>query len=360
MNYIKGLNAIRAFAVFFVLVWHFIPRHSLNTLLGVLEQLLLPSGAFGVILFFVLSGFLITRLLLIAKESCDNKMQIIKNFIIRRALRIFPIYYILLGVLYLFKFNFSEGELPYLFSYTSNIFMFMNNMWSSLGHTWSLSIEEQFYLIWPWIIIFTPNRYLIYVLLFFVFVGMLSSYLVARTYGVYFDSPINLLTTSCFDAFGIGGVLAYLQLKNYNAQLLRNFTFILFLLAICISLYWKLCPLIQLHPHYLFFYRTISSILSFCVIYYVITLKKGYLQSFIFENSLLNTIGKISYGIYLYHYPLSQPINDIIEKLHIDFLLNAYIVFIVKSIIVILISYFSFEILEKRILKLKDKFEYEN
>jgi peptidoglycan/LPS O-acetylase OafA/YrhL len=147
MRYIKGLDTLRAFAVIFVLIWHFIPRHEIKTFLGIIEQFFLPTGVFGVTLFFVLSGYLITSILLIARDENNDNMMVIKNFIIRRVLRIFPIYYLSLVVLWFIQYSFSEGELPYLFTYTSNLFMFKNLTWSNFGHSWSLAVEEQFYLI---------------------------------------------------------------------------------------------------------------------------------------------------------------------------------------------------------------------
>jgi peptidoglycan/LPS O-acetylase OafA/YrhL len=93
MKYIKGLDTVRAFAVFFVIIAHWGP-HTFNNapFLTFIFTKIVPDGMFGVDVFFVLSGYLIPRILLDARQKSveNNKVSIIKNFYIRRALRIFP------------------------------------------------------------------------------------------------------------------------------------------------------------------------------------------------------------------------------------------------------------------------------
>ena len=142
MKYIKGLDTLRAFAVMFVIIYHWglpLPdgpgKHFL--------QELIPSGPFGVTLFFVLSGFLITSILLEARTTAKTRLRVIRNFIIRRILRIFPIYYVTIFVLTWIGYPFIRENLDWLLSYTSNILVFRNHSWNSFSHTWSLSVEEQ-------------------------------------------------------------------------------------------------------------------------------------------------------------------------------------------------------------------------
>src|SRR5580704_6957692 len=93
MKYIRGLDTLRAFAVIFVIIYHWGLPLPANEAVHRLQRLI-PDGRFGVDLFFVLSGFLITRILLTARRQADlPRLSIIKNFIVRRSLRIFPIYY---------------------------------------------------------------------------------------------------------------------------------------------------------------------------------------------------------------------------------------------------------------------------
>jgi peptidoglycan/LPS O-acetylase OafA/YrhL len=117
MQYIKQLDSIRAFAVILVIISHWFPYHYVK---------ILRFGNVGVEIFFVLSGFLITRILLNSREKSEtfgkSKIEILKNFIARRSLRIFPIYYILLVFLFIFAKSTTniENDLFYYVSYTSN------------------------------------------------------------------------------------------------------------------------------------------------------------------------------------------------------------------------------------------------
>src|SRR5262249_35847842 len=141
-------DGIRALAILAVMLHH----------LGVF-----PEGWLGVNLFFTLSGFLITGILLEAKEKSPARAYF-GNFIARRALRIFPAYYLLLFLIYTIEIM-RHGEmsvwwacLPLLLTYTSN---FASQAGVTLPvqavHTWSLAIEEQFYLLWP-AVVWITNR----------------------------------------------------------------------------------------------------------------------------------------------------------------------------------------------------------
>ena len=138
-----GLNGMRAIAVTAV-VWH----HSHP---GIAELALTRRGFLGVDIFFVLSGFLITTLLL--RERAEFGAISLRQFYVRRTLRIFPLYYaVLLALAAYFTFarQASEREaffagLPFYLTYTSNWF----DASGMMSITWSLSAEEQFYLLWP-------------------------------------------------------------------------------------------------------------------------------------------------------------------------------------------------------------------
>jgi peptidoglycan/LPS O-acetylase OafA/YrhL len=363
MKYIKGLDSLRAFAVLFVLIHHMLPRQNIHSLSGVIEQFLLPTGVFGVTMFFVLSGFLISSILLQAKENNSNKLGIVKNFVVRRALRIFPIYYILLIVLLCIGFPFTKGELPFLFTYTSNFFMYSKNMWSSLGHTWSLSVEEQFYLIWPWLIIFINRKYVKQIFIVFIVIGIGTSFIQSLLRNVAFDDISAILTPSCFDAFGIGGLYAYLRYNKTPENALNKMVKLCFIIALFFTLYWKVCPYFEWSTKLFFLSRSIASLLSVSTIHYVITNKSRIITTFIFENRILVFIGKISYGIYLFHYPLITLVQIPMTKLYYHFnqfalFNNCYVLFSIKVITTIILSYVSFELIEKRVLKFKKRFNY--
>ena len=150
MTYYKSLDSIRAFAVFLVIFSHWLPFNFVKTF---------HFGYIGVDIFFVLSGFLITNNLLKEKKETSNDLRIkfvhLKNFIIRRSLRIFPVYYFLIFVLAIIgktTYTTINENIWYYITYTSNILFFNTQKWDGmLSHLWSLAVEEQFYLFWPWL-----------------------------------------------------------------------------------------------------------------------------------------------------------------------------------------------------------------
>ena len=195
--------------------------------------MVIPSGETGVTLFFVLSGFLITTILLKAKSETDNNLGIIKNFMIRRSLRIFPIYYIFLGFLLLLKYPIDIKFLGYFLTYTSNFLVIKEKHWVNYTHTWSLSVEEQFYLIWPWLVLYIRNDRLKYLFLSFI-VGAVAS--VAIYHYVLHMEADPIFTTCCFDAFGIGGLYAYC---NTNPELyVRLKKYLKIALPIALAIYY--------------------------------------------------------------------------------------------------------------------------
>ena len=140
-NYLKPIDGLRGLAILLVLMFH-------------LE--IAYFGWAGVILFFVLSGYLITKTLYTEKESSSPLKNKFRNFWARRALRIFPLYYLYFFILLLiliFKGLPANPEMPWLFTYSYNFYLI--NVYDTkgpsflTGHLWSLSIEEQFYLFFP-------------------------------------------------------------------------------------------------------------------------------------------------------------------------------------------------------------------
>ncbi|WP_259070305.1 acyltransferase family protein [Mucilaginibacter sp. X4EP1] len=159
-KYIPSLNGLRAISISIVILYHlyynnFFPKN--NIVLKAAGNVLF-NGSLGVNIFFVISGFLITTLLLIENEQ--NGSISLKKFYIRRVLRIFPGYYFLLLVYAILQFSgylhFDRINWFSNITYTKQFFMDETH---ESGHLWSLSVEEVFYLIWPFIFIkFNTNR----------------------------------------------------------------------------------------------------------------------------------------------------------------------------------------------------------
>src|SRR6266849_980858 len=153
------LDGIRGIAIALVIVHHaFQDIHGTNNLTSLIAHLA-DSCWVGVDLFFVLSGYLITGILLKSRD----RVGYFRVFYMRRLLRIFPLYYCFLGGLLMigfFKANLmAKMDFSWNFFYLSNVRVALHGWpWRPLGHLWSLSVEEQFYLVWPTVIFLMPRR----------------------------------------------------------------------------------------------------------------------------------------------------------------------------------------------------------
>jgi len=368
MKNIKGLDTLRAFAVFFVIIEHFgVWFDDTSTSGKIIRYILIPDGGFGVDLFFVLSGFLITSILFKARRDAQNNkpLIIIKNFFIRRALRIFPIYYLLLFVLFLVKYPGIKEHMGYYSTYTANFLFYRTNAWNSFSHTWTLDVEEQFYLLWPWLIIFIKERYFKYVAFICIATGIISTYI-----AIVQGHIAPFLVFNCIDAFAIGGLYAWARLgvaenKKFETIIKR----VVVVVALGIYFYWKVTPQFTDYPVYgLFLVKVVNSIIAVWLIILVVNNRSEWVAKYILGNRFLNFIGKISYGIYLYHYvyivgycnevnhllyqvTLPYPrINKTIHDHHVDYWIQVSAIIIIATL--------SYKLIEQPLLKFKKKFNY--
>ncbi len=166
--YSPQLDGLRAVAVTAVAWSHWLPSWQFG----------LPLGA-GVHLFFVLSGFLITRILLDLRAA-PRRLPAIGRFYVRRTLRLFPAFFLVLGVAVWAAVPLARETWPWHAAYLSNVFIAGEAQWQGhLSHFWSLAVEEQFYLVWPWLIVFAPARWLGAVVATAVVLGPLSRFAAA-------------------------------------------------------------------------------------------------------------------------------------------------------------------------------------
>jgi peptidoglycan/LPS O-acetylase OafA/YrhL len=184
------LDGLRAVAVACVLAFHFIP--------GVDRYA--PLGAMGVRLFFVLSGFLITGILLSWRRHPLGLA--LRTFYVRRALRIFPLFYFVLIAAAALNIGPVRDTFAWHATYLSNVYFYLRGDWhGSVSHLWSLAVEEQFYLVWPWLILCAPERWLRPVIVAMIAMAPLSRLL--------FPHPMDsVLPTSGLDSLGLGALIA--------------------------------------------------------------------------------------------------------------------------------------------------------
>jgi peptidoglycan/LPS O-acetylase OafA/YrhL len=166
----------------------------------------IPFGA-GVHLFFVLSGFLITTILLDIRSAADRRAAV-GSFYIRRALRIFPAFYVTLLLAWLGDVPLVRESLAWHLAYLSNAWIVLGDRWpGSISHFWSLAVEEQFYLAWPWLIVFAPRRWLLPAILASVAAAPAFRWMLAAD--GHRESMLAILTPGCLDSLGTGALVAW-------------------------------------------------------------------------------------------------------------------------------------------------------
>lgn len=352
MKYYKTLDSLRAIAVLMVVLHHYMPNAKIGSL---------SFGYYGVDLFFTISGFLITSILLNQKLSNKSFSKILKNFYIRRTLRIFPIYFLFLFLLLFLQYFdkvkcWESNQMIYYFTYTSNLLFFKTGFQNFLvNHLWSLGVEEQFYLFWPWFVLIVKKEHLLYYILSFITIGIFTNVL-GSIYGV---TTIRFLPFSNFHTLGIGILLAYLvQSENIIMNYVRIYIDVLFVagLALFFLNFFVFQNLFQ--PGW---YQTIIN--EIVVIYFTSILVFRFTTDFngpvksVVNAKYLVFIGKISYGIYIYHKVIPSFLSSFLYLIGYK-LDSGYMYFFICIFVTLIIAVASWYCIEKPILQLKNKYDY--
>ncbi|MFB2973380.1 acyltransferase family protein [Aerosakkonema sp. BLCC-F183] len=349
-DYMIQLDALRAIAVLGVLVYHWLPKELfLNSKL--------EWGILGVKLFFVLSGFLITGILLKCRDKIElygqNTGELVRKFYIRRFLRLLPIYYL---ILFLTIISVSGWNFSYFwhFTYTSNIY-YAFNKWDVNSPFWTLSVEGQFYLIWPLIILFLPRKHLLKVILVTILISPLFRIL-------FFDLfkngiKVQLLTFACLDLLGMGSLLAYYY---HNPDLLKNKKY---LSNFCFWVGGMLFISLIFTRHYIKGPLGFGLFDTVTALYFTGLVDRaargfGGIVGNILEFKPLVNVGKISYGIYVYHSFVASKIPEsFTSKLNLSYSKNIWIEFFLQTVATIIIASLSWHFFEKPINNLKKYFK---
>lgn len=300
ITYYKELDGVRGIAALMVVFFHF--SQSLNGSTHLLSlQKYFKIGQTGVSLFFVLSGFLITRILL----NSNKKDKYFYNFYIRRSLRIFPLYYFYLLAAY-FIFPLLNSEPIPEFRHQVYYWLYFQDFaltfkWNSVGpfHFWSLAVEEHFYLFWPLVIYFNNFKRITVCIFTVIVLAFLT-----RVVLVYHGYDFFYFTFARFDEIALGALLAVLEArKKLTSKNSNLFLLLLTLIAIPAIFTW----LISTNSSHSILQTTkyiLISLVYFLFIAYVLTVDQNHFLKKILKTKGLLYTGKISYGIYVYH-PLS-------------------------------------------------------
>ncbi|SKC82959.1 acyltransferase family protein [Ohtaekwangia koreensis] len=352
MKYIKTLDGLRAIAVLLVIISHWVSKsHWLNYL---------PNGAIGVTIFFVLSGYLISSILFSYKDKIDadkgGVWSAIKVFYIRRSLRIFPIYYLFVLFLFFYGYTLIQDQLAYFLAYSSNILFFKRNeLGGTVSHLWSLSVEEQYYLLWP-ILVLTVNRRFTWLLIVVFILTGLSFQIIFVKEGTFF----GLLPFAAFDAFGFGALLAFVQ--RYHEDRISTFSKVINFVSLVILTWLIITQIYSLEL--LIPAKVVMSVFSLFVLFHLVVPSKNAISFFyqkMFTNDQLVFCGKISYGIYLYHTLIPGFSDNYYYKIigHSSFLSHDFFFFVFNIMILLMVSSLSWFIVEKPFNSLKSKYNFQ-
>jgi peptidoglycan/LPS O-acetylase OafA/YrhL len=363
-----ALDGLRGVAALMIVWYHFL---LLSPRQGVLLSFVTRSFGFGwagVDLFFVLSGFLITGILVDSKSS----NHYFRAFYGRRVLRIFPLYYgVLAVVFFILPLVDAEPRVPssskiFFWTYTSNLYFESNGGINAdyLRHFWTLAIEEQYYLVWPLIIWFASSldRLRTGLLLGFILVSVLRCILFMT--GIDFNI-IYLNTLTHCDALMLGGFLA-LSMRSAKPGALKGFRppFVVAIVVIISALLlgdidgfvptWAELPIVAFcHAVVLL---GLLAIIFVWLIYAAITQTSGPIFRF-FSHPILRWFGKYSYALYVLHLPIAFLILrskiSWISSQHALAELELFFLFFGCSI---LAAFLSWHLYEKHFLKLKRYF----
>jgi peptidoglycan/LPS O-acetylase OafA/YrhL len=356
-----------------VLFVHFITSFTPTTFF---ERSLLTLSGYGTLaidMFFMLSGLLITGILIDTKSDPN----FFRSFIVRRVLRVFPLYYLVLAVIYLglallpldmqTQFTKVAEAQPWAWSYLFNFFIAREGAWTVpyIGHFWSLAVEEQFYLLWPFAVFYLSGKHL----------SWLSAGLVIFSTGCqlvlelldFSSVTIHVLTPCRLSALCLGALMAqYLRQKPVyqdGPKPIIKRAWQIFFASVMTKLF--IVAVVKLMPEThraLEAFRTLTWLGLFAALHLgAIAADKSSLIHRSLNFRILLFLGKYSYGIYIFHHFFSWPS----EQYHwIDWLSqrlpNQTLAIFANAAfgmsISILLGWLSYHAFEKHFLQLKDRF----
>lgn len=366
--YFKNLHGFRFFAALLVILTHlelFKKRAGLVNHWD--NSFFYEAGSAGVDFFFVLSGFLITSLLL--KEIDENGKINLKKFYMRRILRIWPLYYLILLLCYfvipnigIFYFEgYSEGIfdnfwekfwLSFFFLPNASLYIYTNIPYAA--PLWSVGVEEQFYLFWPFILLIFPKNIRTFLGFIFAFILIKAFLLLLNKFQVFepdlFEKFKNFIVATRMECMGLGCLGAWLIYKQqkFSKYLSSNFFLILTLFTVPFIFFYAK-NLFELH--HIFF--------SICFLVIILNGATNPKTIINFESNFFIVMGNISYGLYLWHMIWIGLLLNILLKFH-SFTGNEYlfnlILYTGAFILSIIWSWLSFNYFEKPFLHIKRKY----
>ncbi|HEV2354761.1 MAG TPA: acyltransferase, partial [Puia sp.] len=292
--------------------------------------------------------------ILLDNRSGGSKPLVLKQFYARRFLRIFPLFYATLLIAFLLQANSMRQTWYWHAGYLSNVYFYLWGWHGQLSHFWSLAVEEQFYLLWPLLMVVLPRRFLLPAILFSIGLAPLfESGMDAFHPGHSPQVSASVLMPSCMDALGMGALLAYGARNKFPMKRLAR----LLLLAGGVGYAcWGFSP----------GDRPIGRLAEVCVLgWLVYSAIEGFRGPFgwLLECPPMNYLGRISYGLYIIHnFAVSICVSLILRLGSPEWLVKLYNIPVVRILmfasLTIGLAAYSWHRFEKPINRLKRHFPY--
>jgi peptidoglycan/LPS O-acetylase OafA/YrhL len=359
-KHFASLDGLRGLAILAVVAYHYFPHRGT----GLFGYVASASWA-GVDLFFVLSGFLITGILF----DTLNTKDFYKNFYMRRVLRLFPVYLVFMCVVLVI----ARG-VPHLWGIALSYLLYVSNIVHifdpdiytvgpvQTGHLWSLAVEEQFYLIWPWIVVALASRRRILKFSIYGSIATLALRLILIHVVPYSSKFLYSELPTRADALLIGAAVAMIfRDPELMAKIRLRYVRLAGLAAVAGF------AALGLHTHS-FFWQTppintwgfsLTALASAALIF--VAMVPGSLTSRIFSNAALRFYGRYSYGLYLIHFAPKSFYDDVLlpalsSRIHPAWLAGT-IGFAIVLAACTAVAVVSFHVIEMPFLKMKKRFE---
>jgi len=350
--YFKNLNGIRAIAAFMVVINHL----ELLKFNNKIESFFILNGianfgSLGVTIFFVLSGFLITSLVCIEKEN-TQKISV-RKFYMRRVLRIWPLFFLILILGYSYAVYFDSYSIStlktsalYSVFFLTNVAMVLKLLPDVILPIWSIGVEEQFYLVWPWLIKKINFNKLIYAMLALLFLFLFLKF---ASIVFHFTFLRDILFWTRFDCLITGGIIAVIKFSDFKLKKLlvnkiaQNINLILLLIYTALALTTNITVIHTVYGGFV------------GILLLGLTEEKKVIPINL-ENKVLNYLGNISYGIYLYNFFVVNIIFSFLSIRIGNIILFNVLYYVSCIIIIILLSSVSYYLYEKPFLRIKDKY----
>lgn len=350
----RQLDGLRAIAVTLVLLSHYAMVRLLANGLW---------GAMGVHVFFVLSGFLITGILLEARDKTAGTFYGLKDalrvFYGRRSLRIFPLYYLFLFFLFVTNVDDIRDSVFYHLGYASNVGMAIHDThYGHNSHFWSLAVEEQFYLVWPWFVLLLPRKHIVKAIATMTAVAWV--YRVAGFYAGWNDYALRMATPAVLDSLAAGCFLAVVHRDRtvwprLHATLVKLGLWVAMPLALGFSVA-KSANLLPL-PTQLLLFTPLVALAAFGIIDKTATGWAGWTGK-ILQSRPLVYLGQRSYGIYVMHLCVPYFLEGFQERLNVWLPQTTVFSVLIPTAITLVAAELSWRLIERPFNNLKRHFVY--